>query len=86
MDIAGYLIAQLSLASPDTPENMFVILGREKVLSAELADRMTGMVRFRNILVHDYLEIDSSIVYEHLDAELSDFDQFAAEITNEFLT
>lgn len=86
MDIAGYLIAQLGLRSPEEPENIFVVLGREQILAADLADRMVGMVRFRNILVHDYLEIDSAIVHIHLADELNDFAQFAQTITTKFLS
>lgn len=85
MDIATYLIAQLGFSAPDAPENVFSVLGREGVLSADLAKRMVGMVRFRNILVHDYLEIDSIIVHTHLAGELDDFDQFAQEIATKFL-
>ena len=85
MDIASYLIAQLGLGVPDEPENVFAVLGSEHLLSRDLAVRMVGMVRFRNILVHDYLEIDSELVYEHLAEELHDFEQFAQEITSRFL-
>ena len=80
MDIANYLIAQLGLTSPDDLENIFVILGRETIIPSELAGRMVGMVRFRNILVHDYLDINSLMVYHSLADELNDFDEFAQQI------
>lgn len=85
MDIASYLIAQLGLQSPEEPENVFAVLGHEQILSSALAERMVGMVRFRNILVHDYLDINSAIVYAHLTDEISDFEQFAQEIGTTFL-
>jgi len=85
MDIGSYLIAQLGLTAPDEPENVFAVLGRERVISRELAQRMIGMVRFRNILVHDYVEIDSNIVYHNLTKELDDFDQFSQEVIARFL-
>ena len=85
MDIGSYLIGQLALTAPDEPQNLFAVLGREGVISRDLADRMVGMVRFRNILVHDYLEIDSTIVHRNLTAELKDFDQFSQEIIARFL-
>ncbi len=86
MDIASYLTAQLGLRSPEEPENVFVVLGQSGILSPELARRMAGMVRFRNILVHDYLDIDSGLVHEGLQGELEDFDQFSLEIASRFLT
>ncbi len=85
MDIGGYLIGQLGLTAPDEPQNLFAALGREGVISRELADRLVDMVRFRNILLHDYLEIDSVIVYHNLSEELGDFDQFSQEIIDRFL-
>jgi len=85
MDIGNYLIGQLGLAVPDEAENVFMVLGREGVIDRDLARRMVGMVRFRNILVHDYLDIDSQIVYHNLTDELGDFDQFAQAILDQFL-
>ncbi len=86
MDIAGYLIAQLGLRSPAEPEIVFAVLGQESILPRELAKRMAGMVRFRNILVHDYLEIDSYIVHTSLAGELDDFAQFAKIIAQQYLS
>ncbi len=85
MDVANYLIGQLGLTAPDAPENVFQLLGREGVIDRELARRMAGMVRFRNILVHDYLEIDAHIVYGNLAEHLDDFDEFSRQITERFL-
>ena len=85
MDIGNYLIGQLGLAVPDEPENVFAVLGREGIIDRELARRMMGMVRFRNILVHDYLDIDSQIVYHNLTDELGDFDQFSQAVVKRFL-
>ena len=86
MDIASYLIGQLGLAAPDEPHNVSAVLGQEGVISRGLAERMVGMVRFRNILVHDYLDIDATIVHRSLTGELEDFDQFSQEIIVRFLS
>jgi uncharacterized protein YutE (UPF0331/DUF86 family) len=86
MDIASYLIGQLGLVAPDEPHDVFAALGQESVIDSELAGRMAGMVRFRNILVHDYLDIDSVIVHHNLTEELGDFDEFSQEIIARFLS
>jgi len=39
------------------------------------------MAGFRNILVHEYLEIDRRRVYQVLREELQDFDRFIAAIS-----
>jgi len=41
---------------------------------------MKGIVRFRNILVHNYLEIDPEIVYKNFKNNLDDFRNFSKEI------
>lgn len=80
IDVAGYIIAYKGLRSPDKLENVFEVLGEAGIISPSLASRMVGMVRFRNILVHNYLDIDSTIVYEHLTHQLDDFEAFARAI------
>jgi len=76
IDLANYLIAHHGLRVPDAQDNVFIILGEEKVIPSDPARRMAGMVRFHNILVHDYLEIDSAIVHKLLTTRLGDFDEF----------
>ena len=80
IDIAGYIIAYKGLRSADKLENVFEVLGEAGIISPSLASRMVGMVRLRNILVHNYLDIDSTIVYEHLTHQLDDFEGFARAI------
>lgn len=84
IDIANYMIARLGLRVPDSQENVFAILGTEGIITPDLAQRMVDMVRFRNILVHDYLDLDSRLVHSHLSQRLSDFDQFSRELMDQF--
>jgi uncharacterized protein YutE (UPF0331/DUF86 family) len=77
MDIANYLIARLDLEVPEEEENVFVVLGKAGIIPEALANRIRGMTNFRNILVHQYLEIDSNEVHRLLTSRLEDFDQFA---------
>jgi uncharacterized protein YutE (UPF0331/DUF86 family) len=80
IDVANYIIAYEGLRSADKLENVFAVLGEADIIPMDLASRMVGMVRFRNILVHNYLDIDSSLVYEHLTHRLDDFEAFARAI------
>lgn len=84
IDISSYIIARQNFDIPEEEENLFLILAREDVIEDELAEKMKGMVNFRNILVHEYLEIDNDIVHTHLKNNLEDFDRFAKSIV-EFL-
>ncbi|MHB1420673.1 MAG: type VII toxin-antitoxin system HepT family RNase toxin [Bacillota bacterium] len=80
MDISNYVIAHQRFDVPDEEENIFVVLGRMKIIPLSLAKRIKGMVRFRNILVHDYLEINPTVVYGILTRSLQDLDEFARAI------
>ena len=84
IDIANYIIARRKLTFPVEQENIFILLGREGIIPKKLAERMKGMVNFRNILVHDYTEIDADRVYKALRQGMKDFNDFA-EVTVRFL-
>lgn len=77
IDIANYIVARKKLTFPVEQENIFLILGREEIIPQKLAARIKGMVNFRNILVHDYMAIDSQKVYRILKQGLKDFSEFA---------
>lgn len=80
IDLANYFIARRGLEIPDVEEHVFVILGRAGIIDAALAQRQKGLVRFRNILVHDYLSVDPGLVYEHLSQRIEDFGAFARQV------
>jgi len=77
IDIANYIIARQRLSFPYEQENIFVLLGKEGVISLDLANKIKGIVSFRNILVHDYMDINSDKVYTILKQGFMDFDEFA---------
>jgi uncharacterized protein YutE (UPF0331/DUF86 family) len=46
-----------------------------------LAAKLTSMAGFRNVLMHEYLEIDRRRVYRSLKTELRDFERFIQAVT-----
>ena len=76
LDISHHIVADRNLALPDDSKSLFELLAREKVVSRALAARLTAMAGFRNVLVHEYLEIDRRRVYRALTKELRDFESF----------
>ncbi len=61
------------LVSPE----VFEILERHGVISKELPSRVRGMAGFRNLLVHEYAEIDHGQVFDVLKANLGDLQELA---------
>ena len=73
IDVANYLLARLRLELPDEEENLFLSLAKAEIIGSALAEKMKGLVRFRNILVHEYLGVDPELFYQNLKQNLSDF-------------
>ncbi len=84
LDIANHIIAASELKRSETYSDMFQRLSEEGILGDELADRLSDMARFRNLLVHQYAEIDNRRVYQILKDNLVDVENFLKRI-EEFL-
>ncbi len=65
LDLGNHWIADRSLPTPDANRDTFTILERAGELSPDLSERLRGRAWFRNILVHEYLNIDHGIAYRH---------------------
>lgn len=65
------------MRAPDTNADVFVRLCEGEVIDEALAERLAQAAKQRNILVHDYLEIDDRIIYRSL-TQLDDLRTFAA--------
>ena len=81
MDIGNHILANIKSKTPEEYRDIFILLGENEVISVELADKMAPWAGLRNILVHDYLDINLEKIYRMLQNNLSDFSQFAGEIS-----
>lgn len=80
LDIANHIIAAKGLGRSETYSGMFQRLTKGEILGDELADRLGDMARFRNLLVHQYAEVDNRKVHEMLRENLEDIEDFMARI------
>lgn len=78
LDMGQMIIAGLGLQKPEKHQEVIEILAEAEIVSHDLAERLEGAAGFRNILVHDYLDIDRHIVYRTLQDDLDDIQDFAA--------
>lgn len=58
-------------------------LEEASVLSASMTETLRSMRGFRNILVHEYGEVDDAIVYDRARHGREDFEAFREEILQE---
>ncbi len=79
VDVAQHVCASKGWGPPRDNGDAVRLLGAHGVLSADLADRLRRAVGFRNVLVHDYIEVDDGIVLDRL-ANLTDLDDFVAAV------
>lgn len=80
IDVGQMIIIEGGLPKAPEPQEIFSILFNHKIISGELANKLTGIVGFRNILVHEYEDIDREEVYKYLQGRLDTFTLFKKEI------
>ena len=73
IDIAGHIISDREYRIPKSYADTFGVLYEEKVIGKELFDTMEKIAKFRNIVVHNYDKVDTSIVVIILTKHLDDF-------------
>jgi len=81
LDISHHIVADRNLALPVDSKSLFDLLARQKVVSKSLSVKLASMAGFRNVLVHEYLEIDRRRVYRALTTDLRDFENFIRAVT-----
>jgi uncharacterized protein YutE (UPF0331/DUF86 family) len=80
IDVCHYLVAALALGAPATSQEAIELLRDAGIFPAAFTPTLVQMVRFRNILVHVYTQVDVGRVYENLHDHLDDFGQFAQHV------
>jgi uncharacterized protein YutE (UPF0331/DUF86 family) len=75
-DVAGHLIADRELRTPENYADTFRVLGENAILTQDQTAIMEKMAKFRNIVVHQYETVDAEIVILVLQKHLDDFDLF----------
>ena len=80
LDIAQHIVATSGYRVPNNSYDTFVVLHEEGCFSDEFMPILRNMVGFRNRVVHLYWEVDDDELYEILQNNLGDFNQFAAHI------
>ncbi|TSC93889.1 MAG: hypothetical protein CEN87_718 [Parcubacteria group bacterium Licking1014_1] len=80
IDLAEAVVSFKDFRKPTTYRESFEILEEEKIISVELREKMVKMSGFRNVIAHDYAEINYDTVYDVLQNKLIDIEQFISEI------
>ncbi len=85
IDIANHIISSERLRRAESYADMFKVLGESKVIPKDLAERLSLMARFRNLLIHRYGTLDSNRIVEIVRDHLTDIEMFMEEIRRSYL-
>ncbi len=84
IDICHHIVARQSKRAPQDYADCFSLLVELDVLPPELAARLQQMARFRNLVVHLYWKVDNRQVYQIIQHNLRDLDEFRRHIIDRF--
>ena len=79
LDICSHCVARLRLRIPGNGSQLVQALADAGWLPAENALVYIRMIRFRNLIVHLYAEVDDQYIYDVLQNHLDDFRMFIAD-------
>lgn len=81
LSIGEMIIAENNFRKAGTKDEIFEILAQEKIYPKLFARKLEGLGGFRNILVHDYIDIDFGLVYKNLSKGLPVFKDYSRYIS-----
>jgi len=76
VDVAGHIISDQGFRIPKSYSDTFAVLHENNILDDWLCSSLKKMAQFRNVVVHQYDKIDSTIVVGILQNDLNNFVAF----------
>ncbi len=80
LDIASHVVARERLGTPNTYAESFELLVLGKVITPKFADKAKNMAKFRNRVVHLYMDVSAKDVYKIIQHNLDDFNEFIRQV------
>ncbi len=75
-DLCNHLSVRLASRAPTSYPECFEILGEAGILPNNLAESLVKMMRFRNLLIHRYWDVDDERVLEYARHQTTDIEAF----------
>ena len=80
IDLANHVVRVRKLGIPKESRASFTMLAREGLIPKELSKLLEGMVGFRNVLIHEYRELDIEVMKDVIEHRLDDFVAFTVRV------
>ncbi len=80
LDINGHLVVALLGRAPETGRRSFLDMAEAGVLTDELVSRLAPAAGLRNVLVHQYVDIDARKVADAVPQLLADMPEYVTAV------
>lgn len=80
IDLGMHIISGRNLGIPQSKKGTFTVLEENKIITPEMANNLRGVLKFRNIAIHEYQELDLNIVQDIIENHLNDLQEFAIDM------
>jgi uncharacterized protein YutE (UPF0331/DUF86 family) len=80
IDIAAHIISDEDLGIPGSTNEMFYTLEENGYLTRDITEKMVRAVGFRNLIVHEYVNLKLDRVYEISKKDINDLEVFLRHI------
>ena len=85
IDIATHIVVDNNMGNPETLGGAFAILNKQKYLSEDESKIYRNMVGLRNILLHEYVNIDKRMIYDIMTNNLIDIKKYIIFVHDNFI-
>lgn len=80
LDLAVHVCVDDKLGAPANAGEAFALLHRAGRIDAALQQRLTGAAGLRNLIVHQYVEIDTARILNVIQNDLGDLERLASQM------
>ena len=80
IDINQHFIRELNFQVPDELRGTFIMMGENEILPKKFAEKIAPLAGIRNILVHQYDDLDKNLFLRNLRNNFSDFKEYQKHI------
>lgn len=79
-DINNHVVVEKNKRPPEDYTSSFTKAAEVGLISYELANQIKGSAGMRNILVHEYMDIDDEKVYKTLPVAIKDYKEYIKQV------
>ncbi len=79
-DINNHVVVETNNRPPEDYSVSFIRASAVGLISRDLAEKLKGSAGMRNILVHEYMDIDDEKVYNALSLAIKDYKEYLKQV------